>query len=1262
MRPSNNGDVKGIENEADDVQLPSSSSVQLVNSTSSEIRDDNIAFEGSKSALMTMNDQSTHDLFSMDWSAIVKVHDVAKQLRTFVDIVGESGGTITNEMNQLAQRAITIMEGDPTYESSKSETSEYALYKCLRHRELHELMIHLIQPSADEGLLQDIVPFYKEEMYLPLHAAIVNKHSLDVIEQLVLAYPESVRITDVNGKLPLHLAIEKNVDVNVVRFLIFASDDFLDKTDNELSSPLHYLAKAAKPNQKNMSSSRNIFDSEFKKLSSLIYLCIELGSDVEITNGEGCDFFDCYFDDTDSTYTIDEFIKDRPWSCILYTTDILKRSMEPLVILNRKVEDLLKYLEKKMELQDDSILFLLLNFHLSVKKAAAFHDAESRQLDEIADKIEACMIKVFDCSSLDEPHKLLMMLLSKDSFKKRDSLSSEGNNDLQSTFTRNSRTRQHRKKLLYKCECLRESNFLGSCLEENVKGVFACSQISRIMNDVMFGHLGKELGNDFKMFCPILYSIFLQNKLLMPSDAGDSSSSSAHSVQAMQTVLERSWFTYSQATLKTVMLYSINLRSCPLAMIILEGLSKCFAFIIVAYNAVYEIDERGNRTSVQLSPMQIVLVVHLIADIIYEIGQAEEEKWNLWNHFMGQWNLFDTAYIILTSIWAVSLWVNGGNIIDNADRRLNVGNICLALAAIPVSLSLLQYVSLKQETGALVIMIFSMFYDLFSFMLVFVVVMIGAATSFWSLFYGYDNFPNFSTTFITLFKTSLGQWDFSWFDTPDGMTPSHRSTEYKQVGIGLLIIYIIITSIMLLNLLIARMSNTHQRISDHALQEWSFIKASTVRQFVLLNARSPLCMLPPPFNLLSAPLYLIDLFWLRSDKKKISMADTFSNAFLSFTFGGLLRFLAIMTHSFPRNAIFEIFVSSRSRWSTWYSRLGAFLLLLLWPAIFILRLLDAVFAVVVTPFLFLNHAIVRVERRKNGLFEIDWFDDQAGFGAGKASTESGGKATLGREEMIQAKYKSMRHSSSGDVNDSQKTLSNASSSKKAQLSTSLSLSSSSSTSSSFSSQKKYQQSRIVPTNHSIQEDSDMPAPTPSSIKTSSTSKLKSQMTNEDVMMTQKEFFTVRPLDSSIRGQSSIAAFLLENIRDALDLTEASFEDKFANPAFAAQISTSISYVKRSMTWSDSKKVAESISKMNKLHGEHEALDHLPGPERNNENNEIFKSSDISNILGSLKEYYNIEADATSDSSANAQIITDTLAALQSELSDIKKQLQTLMPK
>jgi len=93
----------------------------------------------------------------------------------------------------------------------------------------------------------------------------------------------------------------------------------------------------------------------------------------------------------------------------------------------------------------------------------------------------------------------------------------------------------------------------------------------------------------------------------------------------------------------------------------------------------------------------------------------------------------------------------------------------------------------------------------------------------------------------------------------------------------LIAIYMLSSAILLINLLIARMSTTYQRINDKALQEWSYVYASTVQSFVLIKEKSPLSMLPAPLNLITTCLAPLHNSFL---KKEISIAGTVTDAIL----------------------------------------------------------------------------------------------------------------------------------------------------------------------------------------------------------------------------------------------------------------------------------------------------------------------------------------------------------------------------------------------
>ena len=129
---------------------------------------------------------------------------------------------------------------------------------------------------------------------------------------------------------------------------------------------------------------------------------------------------------------------------------------------------------------------------------------------------------------------------------------------------------------------------------------------------------------------------------------------------------------------------------------------------------------------------------------------------------------------------------------------------------------------------------------LLQFGVILFVVMIGFATSFFSLFRDVDSFEE---TLLYLFKTILG--DVELFDE---LEDSSRE-RYAVVGHVLLVIFVIVVTIMLLNLLIAILSTAHADVHSNTEKEFKVSTARTVEHYRLAVE---LDILPAPFNLLQA--------------------------------------------------------------------------------------------------------------------------------------------------------------------------------------------------------------------------------------------------------------------------------------------------------------------------------------------------------------------------------------------------------------------------
>jgi hypothetical protein len=84
----------------------------------------------------------------------------------------------------------------------------------------------------------------------------------------------------------------------------------------------------------------------------------------------------------------------------------------------------------------------------------------------------------------------------------------------------------------------------------------------------------------------------------------------------------------------------------------------------------------------------------------------------------------------------------------------------------------------------------------------------------------------------SLFNTTLSFLSFilshSAFRTP---------LYYSALGITVMALYVTFVMIILLNLIIARMSSTHEKINDKSFEQWSMVMAKNVQDCLLINEK-----------------------------------------------------------------------------------------------------------------------------------------------------------------------------------------------------------------------------------------------------------------------------------------------------------------------------------------------------------------------------------------------------------------------------------------
>jgi hypothetical protein len=247
-------------------------------------------------------------------------------------------------------------------------------------------------------------------------------------------------------------------------------------------------------------------------------------------------------------------------------------------------------------------------------------------------------------------------------------------------------------------------------------------------------------------------------------------------------------------------------RYTPATFFLLEGLSKAATLLLVATVSIDVYGKLGH-TLFANSAAEGLLLLMLVTQIIYEIGQLGAVKWSLERHFADVWNSLDCAALALIGMWAL---------LSPHRAAFDVGRALLSLSAIPLSLQMLQYISILETIGLLVLMIKSMVLDVAVFVLVYVVSIFGFGVCFYGLFYGQAPFDSSGETMLYLFQSTLGNFDFG----------ALSGSPFNGVGTAVLVAFLVLTSVLLVNLLIAQMSSTYSRIKEKSREEWSFIMVS----------------------------------------------------------------------------------------------------------------------------------------------------------------------------------------------------------------------------------------------------------------------------------------------------------------------------------------------------------------------------------------------------------------------------------------------------
>ncbi|KAI6212728.1 CBR-TRP-4 protein [Aphelenchoides besseyi] len=188
---------------------------------------------------------------------------------------------------------------------------------------------------------------------------------------------------------------------------------------------------------------------------------------------------------------------------------------------------------------------------------------------------------------------------------------------------------------------------------------------------------------------------------------------------------------------------------------------------------------------------------------------------------------------------------------------LYLKNQLLAFALLFAFVEYLDFLTVHHLFGPWAIIIRDLMYDLTRFLVILMLFVCGFTLHVTSIFQpAYQPVDEDSAELMRLASPgqTLEMLFFSLFGLvePDNMPPLHLVPNFGKIVLKLLFgIYLMVTLVVLINLLIAMMSDTYQRIQAQSDKEWKFGRAILIRQ---MNKRSAT---PSPINMLTKLLTVL---------------------------------------------------------------------------------------------------------------------------------------------------------------------------------------------------------------------------------------------------------------------------------------------------------------------------------------------------------------------------------------------------------------------
>ncbi|XP_065296066.1 short transient receptor potential channel 3-like [Dermacentor albipictus] len=307
----------------------------------------------------------------------------------------------------------------------------------------------------------------------------------------------------------------------------------------------------------------------------------------------------------------------------------------------------------------------------------------------------------------------------------------------------------------------------------------------------------------------------------------------------------------------------------------------------------------GRRDSLKLRVLWSEILVGVwIVGYVWELALS---AWALGPRvFLSSWwAVYDVCmfglFLVAEILWFI-VFVSARTLQESIDRSqwpwyhpYLIGESLYAIATVLAFCRLLLWCQILQMFGPLTVSLLYMLRDVVRFMLLLGIVYFGFAVGISSIYKNYAGNQATLSNGTTLHQppnfTSLGRalkylfWALYELGTPEiadivvsgdatrpgGRIVTHNFTEF--VGYALWGLYHIVSVIVLLNVLIAMMTDSFQRVQGNAYTEWIFARSSQWISYLDINAGAP-----PPLNLFPTARCLRMCYKLHFAKKGMRKA------------------------------------------------------------------------------------------------------------------------------------------------------------------------------------------------------------------------------------------------------------------------------------------------------------------------------------------------------------------------------------------------------